>query len=250
MSNLTEKQLIAIPEHDRDQQGELDRWLEMFALFIHDLESPLATMKYVLKLVGEGKLDTSKSLHRELIGSCYTALERAETILYDVMSVAKAGKVGIPVACRPIDPDPVIREAISLVTASSLQQGITIEYSSIRTPLLVHADPDLLKRALDNLCYNAIRHTPQGNKIRIYLEEEGESAFIHVKDNGPGLGDIDPELLFEKYGQLQLRAAGQHRGVGLGLYFCKLAATGMGGTIIAHDHIEGGAVFTLRLRKV
>ncbi len=63
------------------------------------------------------------------------------------------------------------------------------------------------------------------------------------------MGDIDPEVLFEKYGQLKLRSEGRHRGVGLGLYFCKLAVQGMGGTIMADDHPDEGAVFSIKLRK-
>jgi K+-sensing histidine kinase KdpD len=70
-----------------------------------------------------------------------------------------------------------------------------------------------------------------------------------VKDSGPGLGEIDPETLFEKYGQAEIRARGKHRGVGLGLYFCRLAAAGMGGTVLADDHPKGGAVFSIKLQK-
>ncbi|MHA1795159.1 MAG: ATP-binding protein, partial [Promethearchaeota archaeon] len=43
---------------------------------------------------------------------------------------------------------------------------------------------------------------------------------------------------------------GKHRGVGLGLYFCKLAITEMNGTIFADDHPYGGAVFSIKLNKV
>jgi signal transduction histidine kinase len=55
--------------------------------------------------------------------------------------------------------------------------------------------------------------------------------------------------LFEKYGQFNLRSQGKTPGRGLGLYFCKLAATGMGGTILADDHPKGGAVFSIKLNK-
>jgi K+-sensing histidine kinase KdpD len=85
--------------------------------------------------------------------------------------------------------------------------------------------------------------------VEVYSEIGEESVFVHVKDSGPGLEDIQPDQLFEKFGQVQSRSKGKHRGVGLGLYFCKLAVAGMSGTVMADDHPEGGAVFSVRIPK-
>jgi K+-sensing histidine kinase KdpD len=231
------------------ESTETDRWLEMFSIFVHDLESPLASMKYLLGLIESGRLDLTRENHQNLVTSSRIALERAETILYDIMAVAKSGRLGIPVEMATLVPDSVISEAIDLASGSAAEHGVNITYTSNTGTIAVHADPKLLKRVLDNLIYNAIRHTPSGGTVAVYTEPGESVLFIHVKDTGPGLGDIDPEELFEKYGQLNLRAQGKHRGVGLGLYFCKLAATGMGGTVLADDHPKGGAVFSIKLRK-
>jgi K+-sensing histidine kinase KdpD len=249
MPMVNEKQLIAIPRKDQEAQKEVDSWLEVFSIFIHDLESPLATLKYLVKLVDEGELDNSKKLHQNLIHSSQIALERAESILYDIMAVARAGSAGIPVNIHNIVPDSLIREAITLVEGSAVENNIKVTFTDNTGNIAVKADPKLLKRALDNLLYNAVRHTPAGETIAVYTEPGEKCLFIHVKDAGPGLEDIEPDKLFEKYGQINLRSQGKHRGVGLGLYFCKLAVTGMGGAILADYHPNGGAVFTLKLVK-
>jgi len=228
---------------------EGDRWLELFSLFIHDLESPLASMKYVLHQAEAGKFDLQKPAHQRLLKSSQIALERAESILYDIISVARAGAIGVPVELSTLVPTAVIQEAIDLGSASAQENGIEITFTNNSGEISVQADPKLLKRLLDNLIYNALRHTPQGGKIAVYTEPAKNAVYIHVKDSGAGLGDIDSEKLFEKFGQVELRASGKHRGVGLGLYFCRLAAEGMGGTIIADDHPKGGAVFSVRLKK-
>lgn len=245
---MTESILAPSPE-TTDFQVEADRWLEIFSIFVHDLESPLATVKYVLNQLEAGKLDVSESRHRALVESSRIAVERAETILYDIMMVAKAGKVGIPVRLNSLDPQEIVRQAIELARGSATEHDIKLTQVNGDVSVQVEADPHLLTRVLDNLIYNGIRHTPEGGTIQISTEVQEKSVFVHIKDSGDGLGDIDPAILFEKYGQLQLRADGHHRGVGLGLYFCKLAATGMGGTIIADDHPDGGAVFSIQLQK-
>ena len=237
-----------IDENNQDEQA--NKWLEIFSLFIHDLESPLASIKYLLKIIEDGDFDYNTELHKTIVDSSQVAIKRAESILYDIMAIAKSGKVGIPVSMVTIVPDNVIKETIDMIQASAQERNVTVTFTNNSGNTPVTADPKLLKRALDNLLYNAIRHTPSGGNIAVYTDLGKDSLFIHIKDSGNGLGDLEPELLFEKFGQLKLRADGKHRGVGLGLYFCRLAATAMGGTVFAADHEKGGAVFTIRLLKV
>ncbi|RKX23783.1 MAG: hypothetical protein DRP45_09690 [Candidatus Zixiibacteriota bacterium] len=248
MDSVTEHRSKSLAA-DTGTQEETDRWLEIFSIFIHDLESPFASVKYLMREIESGDFDLDKQIHKRLLRSSLVALERAETILYDIMAVVKAGKVGIPVEISNLVPSAVIEEAIELAAGSVEEHGLKVTFTNNAGDIPVQADPKLLKRILDNLVYNAIRHTPSGGTIAVYTEPGDKCVFIHVKDSGPGLGDIDTDELFEKYGQLKVRSEGKHRGVGLGLYFCRLAMTGMGGTILADDHPKGGAVFSVRLLK-
>jgi len=232
-----------------EETADADRWLAIFSIFIHDLESPIASMKYILKLLDDGRFDPSKEVHQRLASSSRIAITRAESIIYDILAVAKSGSAGVPVTLGNVLPDPIIRNAIDLATAPAAENDVTIHYQGDAGDVPIVADTNLLTRALDNLLYNALRHTPAGGRIDVSTEAGDKCIFIHIKDSGEGLGDIDTEILFEKFGQAQLRLEGKHRGVGLGLYFCRLAAEGMGGTIIADDHPDGGAVFSLKLNK-
>ena len=226
-----------------------DRWLEIFALFVHDLESPLVSTKYLLSQIETGCFDLENKTHQRLLQSSRIALDRAESILYDIMAVARAGNAGLPVAMANLVPTALIEEAVTMSSGSAMEQGVDVSFTNNAGDIPIQADPKLLKRMLDNLIFNALRHTPNGGQVAVYTEPGDECVFIHVKDSGLGLGGVDQVQLFEKYGQVKIRAQGKHRGVGLGLYFCRLAATGMGGTILADDHPKGGAVFSIKLKK-
>lgn len=207
-------------------------------------------MKYLLSKIAEGRFDLKKTVHQRLLASSQIALERAEAILYDIMSVARAGEIGLPVEMTNLVPTALIEEAITLASGSAMERKVEIAFTNNSGDMAVQTDPKLLKRMLDNLLYNALRHTPAGGQVAVYTEPGQKCVFIHIKDSGSGLGEIDPEQLFEKYGQSDLRAQGEHRGVGLGLYFCRLAASGMNGTVLADDHPKGGAVFSIGLKKI
>jgi K+-sensing histidine kinase KdpD len=72
-------------------------------------------------------------------------------------------------------------------------------------------------------------------------------VIVSIKDEGAGFGDIDPDILFDKYKQVDLKKDNKYRGVGLGLYFCRLAITAMGGSTWAEKRPGDGACFKFSL---
>jgi K+-sensing histidine kinase KdpD len=234
---------------DNQVQSSLDGYLEMFALFVHDLESPLASMKYVLRMLEQGRLDLKNPRHRQLVSSSHIAVARAEAILYDSIAVAKSGAMGMKANLVSVDLNTVLGEAATLAEGAAAEMGISISVALPAKGMTVQADPLLLARALDNLIFNGIRHTPEKGTVHIGYTEENGMAVIQIRDSGAGLGDINPEELFDKYGQINLRLQGKHRGVGLGLYFCRLASEAMNGKVSASNHADGGALFSIYLHK-
>ena len=247
MVSVKEKTKTDSSKDNSDAEGST--WLELFSLFVHDLESPLSSMKYILRLLDENKLDLKRDGHAELVLSSRIAVDRAESILYDILAVAKAGRAGLPVEMETLKVGSIIQETAALIRGSAMSNEITIVTEDQDDFPLIKADPKLLRRMIDNLLFNALRHTPSGGTIKLYTENGTSKFTIHIKDDGPGLGDVATDELFDKFGQADLRREGKHRGVGLGLYFCKLAATGMGGIVMADDHPDGGAVFSIILTK-
>lgn len=243
---LTDKQAEA-PRSTSAEQRSGDEWLQMVAMFVHDLELPLASMKYLVSLLDQQKLDLRNVRHQRMVKSSRIAVERAEATLYDLLQVAKSGQDALPVEPESVDPVPLVQEALALATAGAEETEVKLEFARRGTNNAVRVDVRLFKRVLDNLLFNALRHTPTRGRIMVTIEGTSALTRVHVHDSGPGLGDIDTRLLFEKYGQVRLRLQGKHRGVGLGLYFCKMAIERMGGVIGAANHADGGAVFTVEL---
>lgn len=82
----------------------------------------------------------------------------------------------------------------------------------------MHGDTCLLARAINNLLYNSIRHTPEGTELTLHLKyEQGWFCFI-VADNGNG---VSPEYLREleslAQGSLPDILPGQEHGLGLSI---------------------------------
>jgi len=116
-------------------------------------------------------------------------------------------------------------------------------------PLPVQGDPELLRRAIENLLRNAVRHTAGGARVSVTLGAETGHAVLRVRDRGPG---VDPSALprlfdpFFRADEARDRASG---GAGLGLTIARRAVEAHGGSIKARN-AEPGLEVVIRLPLV
>lgn len=234
---------IKKPELSQDEA----KTLQFVSMFVHDLEGPLASVKTLLRLLERQKFDLSKPVHGNLLRSSLIALERSEAVIYDLMATARAGQTNLVINHEDCNLNELIINCCHMADPVAAESKIEIKPLLIQDDIIVRADRLLLSRVLDNLIYNAIRHTPPDGEVLIEATADNEFAEIILSDTGSGFKDIDPEDLFTIYKQTDYRILGLHRGVGIGLYFCRMAINKMGGKITAENGKEIGAVFCLTI---
>jgi signal transduction histidine kinase len=206
---------------------------------IHDLEGPLAAMQTLLRLLDQGRFDSKRDLHSQLLQSTHTAMNRVRSIINDLLKVSQLEQGSQEVAWEEFPLSEAIQECVDLVQIAAIEQGVAVTVGDYDRRLRIRADRGLLIRVFDNLLFNAIRHSDSGGDIRLAISDRRETIAIDVTNGGDGFGDINPDELFEKFKQVQSRKKSGHRGVGLGLYFCKLAVNAMHGEIKAYKTETG-----------
>ena len=98
---------------------------------------------------------------------------------------------------------------------------------------------------LDNLVYNALRHTPKGGSISLNLCEAGQRAKLVVADTGEGIGAEHLPHIFQRFYKVSPERGEKDGSSGLGLYIVKNTAEAMGGTVEVDSRPGKGTVFTL-----
>jgi two-component system sensor histidine kinase CpxA len=83
--------------------------------------------------------------------------------------------------------------------------------------LTLQGDRELLRRAVENVVRNAIRHTPQGSSVDVGLECVGQMARISVRDSGPGVPEELLPKIFQPFFRVDDSRDSSTGGVGLGL---------------------------------
>ena len=105
-------------------------------------------------------------------------------------------------------------------------------------PVFADVDPDVMRRALDNLIDNAYRHSRPNQRVIVRVERDGASALIAVIDEGPGIPDAVRGRIFDKFVRADPGSAGTNHGLGLTLV--KLAASAHGGDVTVECPQRGG----------
>jgi signal transduction histidine kinase len=219
---------------------------EFLGTISHELRTPLNAVLGWLHLIRSGKLDSATR------NRGFDAVERnvrlQAQLTADLLDMSKAltGRLNLDV--RPIGLIPIVRQAISQISAAALAKSVRLQVSTPEnTSLIVRGDVDRLRQIVWHLLANAIKFTPVGGTIEVVVESDGQ-ACIMVRDTGPG---IDPGFLprvFERFSQADSSPTRPTGGLGVGLSLVRELVERHGGEIRARNGENGiGAVFTVRL---
>ncbi|WP_243026980.1 sensor histidine kinase [Thermus albus] len=207
----------------------------------HDLRTPLAVLQADLEALEDGLLPYSPEHLRRLQGE----VRLLGHLVEDLRLLTLADTGGLHLSPEPVNPSVLAEAALEAYASRASAKGISLNLRG-KAPLC-HADPQAIRRVLNNLLDNALRHTPQGGTITVELGEESTWVRIAVRDTGPGLRPGEEEAVFRRF--YRGDPARTRGGSGLGLAIARTLVEAMGGRIQAGNHPEGGAVFTIWLSR-
>ena len=116
-------------------------------------------------------------------------------------------------------------------------------------PTCIHADPDRLSQIVSNLLDNALKYTPRGGQIALYVLTAEENVQLIVRDSGEGLGEADLKRVMNRFYRADAaqESTSELGSSGLGLSIVNALTTLHGGTLEIANAKEGGAQFQIRL---
>jgi PAS domain S-box-containing protein len=214
----------------RRMQEETDRVKdEFFATVSHELRTPLTSM------IGYGELMTDleelSPQGQRFLSVIMRSAERELRLVDDLLTLVAIEESGLAIRSAEIDLERVVREAVEAARprAEEAVLNLSLETPGIAVPM--YGDRDRLGQAMDNLLSNAIKFTPSDGRVRVVLRAKGLSAEIDVIDTGVGIGDEDPDALFERLFRTPDAVAQQTPGAGLGLTIALAIVEAHAGTI-------------------
>lgn len=222
------------------QAGKLAMLGQMAAGVTHELNQPLAAIRAFADNAGMLLERGQISKAADNLGHIAQASARMGSIIHQLKGFSRISD-GV---LTPVDIHASVEVSIFLLQGEFDRQRVTL-CLELQRSVMVAGDAVRIEQVLINLLRNALDAVEEAfeKKIFVHLNTEGAEAVIMIRDSGPGIGDGDALHIFEPF--FTTKPSGQ--GLGLGLAISSSIVQAMKGSLIAINHPEGGAQFTLRL---
>ncbi|TNF64724.1 MAG: sensor histidine kinase [Rhodobacteraceae bacterium] len=229
---------LEVAEQTLAQSSKLAALGEMSAAVSHELNQPLAAMKTYL---AGARLLLRRNRPEEALasfGRIDDLIERMGAITRQLKSYARKGSQQL----SPVNMGDALASALSMMEPQLRQRKVRIARILPDGPVRVMGDRVRIEQVMINLLRNALDATKAvaDPEIEIILAA-GQTATLTVRDNGPGIEDLD--ALFEPF--YTTKQPGD--GVGLGLAISSGIVNDLGGRLTARNAQSGGAVFEMQL---
>lgn len=211
----------------------------------HELRAPLALMRAEVDLALSRTRPQAEYVR--VLRSVNAEVEHMCALTERLLILARADAGALHPIEEEVDVADFLHEVGARWITKASTRDVAIEVDGPRSGTMV-ADPALLRRLVDNLLDNAIRHSPTGGRVFLRAVDERSAWVIEVRDEGPGIPPQWRERIFARFSRTddaRTRAGGA---AGLGLALSAAIAKVHGGTLsLALDNGSSGAVFILRL---
>ncbi len=232
---------LEVAEQTIAQSSKMAALGEMSASIGHELNQPLAAIKTYL--AGARLL-----LEKRRLKDALDSVERIDELIDRMGTISRHLKSyahNASDAVGPRDARDCVTSAISLMDPLLKERNVSITCNLPGEPVIVMVDRVRLDQVLVNLLRNAVDATEREEHPEISVTlSVGNAATISVRDNGPGIENLDS--LFEPF--YTTKAPGE--GTGLGLAISSSIIKNFHGRLTARNSSAGGAVFEVRLPSV
>lgn len=219
----------------RNQQKLSQKWqmqysemMEYYTAWTHQMKTPIAAMQ--LHLQAE---DTPEN--RLLLED----LQRIEQYVEMVLCYLRLDSDSTDYLFASYDLDGIVRQAVRRFSSQFIHRKIRLEYAPLHCQVLT--DEKWLLFVLEQVLSNALKYTPSGGTISIFLENP---KILCIRDTGIGIAAEDLPRIFEK-GFTGCNGRTNKKASGIGLYLCRRICRNLNHTITAESQAEQGT--TIRI---
>ncbi len=215
---------------------------EFISIASHELKTPITTAKAFLQLL-EHSMDEKDRDDVLYAKKAAVSIDKLNNLVVELLDVTKIqhGKLGLQVSTFNFND--ALRDAIESIQVTTKDYQI-IRSGEIKTN--VKGDEERIKQVIVNLLTNAIKYSPNGNKVYINVTTEDSMLKVSVKDTGIGINRKNLNKIFDRY----YREDGQTTrfpGLGIGLSIAKEIITRHNGRIWAESEPGKGSTFYFTL---
>jgi two-component system sensor histidine kinase/response regulator len=220
---------------------------DLMKMIVHDLKTPLTSVLATLEMLADGDFGAVSTSQRAAIGDAESKSEDLLALIDDILEVARIEEANITLTLAPRAPGALLAELVHEWGHRFQQEQTTVAVSVADDAPVFVGDKGLIKRVFSNLIQNAVTHSSRAIHLDLSARRAGHGVLFTVSDNGPGIPPEYHEVIFRKFGQVEMPRTPRTRSSGLGLTFCKLVVERHRGRIWVKSSEGKGSSFYIEL---
>jgi len=218
----------------------------------------LATMSHELRTPLNAIIGFSDIIRRELFGPVgngkYSEYARdinesgshLLAIINDILDLAKAESGKLELNEQEVDITDTLEACVRMCRGRSEVNKVELIFFGGQTEIRVVADERLLLQIVANLITNAIKFTPEGGAVRLYVSASFQKGILlKVTDTGIGIAPENIERVLRPFEQVESSYSRKHSGSGLGLPYAKRLTELHGGVLEIESELGKGTTVSV-----
>jgi len=221
---------------------------EYLAFMAHELKSPLTSIRAIANVL----MSDSKVTASERLTYCKDVYD-VSTRMFDLISQVLDKRTSEPsYVQRDVDVQSIWGHVVGLWRHRVAEKNMTLNVTSLPTPIMVRGSEITLISILDNLISNAVKFSPVGSTIDVAMRtipvnQEATRLLLSVRDQGPGLTANDLKQMFQPWTRLSAQPTSGEDSTGLGLVIVKREVDSLLGRVWCESIAGLGATFFVEI---
>lgn len=238
------ERMLAETEQMKDRLLEVDQLKsELVSTVSHELRTPLAGILGFTELMLNRSLNQEKQ--KKYLTTIHQEAVRLTNLINDFLDLQRMESGAFACSFEKVDPAPLIESIIETISQTTNRHHFQL--IDQRSKKWLSGDQERLIQVFTNLLGNAVKFSPQGGQITVYVTNNEKSMLIKIKDEGLGIPAAEIPHVFKKFHRIDNSDRRKIGGTGLGLAVCKEIAEAHGGTITVSSEYGEGSVFSVLL---
>lgn len=238
--------IITVLQDITEQQRLENMRREFVANVSHELRTPLTSIKSYTETLLDGVLEDRDTAVR-FMGVINSEADRMTRLVKDLLQLTKLDNQQVKWNVSDISFTGLVSGTVEKLQMEARNKNLTLENYVIGEIPAIKADRDRIEQAVLNILSNAIKYTPSGGRITVYVGKMYNDVYVKVVDTGIGIPQEDLPKIFERFYRVDKARSREMGGTGLGLAIAREIVEAHGGTISASSEMGKGTEFTIRL---
>ena len=222
-----------------EQQKEI-----LLGIASHELKTPVTSIKAYAQILQERFVEAEDYHSASLITKLDRQVDKLTELIKDLLDTTRITEGQLLLKQEIFDLNCLIREVAEDLQTGHKSHKIVKKLHPLPT---IQADKERLRQVLVNLITNAIKYSPQSNKVIICTESDGKQLIVRVQDYGIGIPQHLQQQVFERFFRATNVRDAATPNLGLGLFISSQIIRQHKGTIWVQSEEGAGATFAFSL---